>query len=116
MTQLLAIFRAPLDKDNFDQDVFVELEFDENSVADSGRCFTTGNVDSSYRLMGFDHIVFAERIEGGSCDIIRMQLRDPNEQPAVIHELDHTELETIVLHMWNEYETGCLDDAAELLQ
>lgn len=54
MTQLLAIFRAPSDlRRDFDgEDVFVELEFDENGLAVEGEVFTTGNEDSSYRLMG----------------------------------------------------------------
>lgn len=104
MTQLLAIFRAPLDRRDFDgEDVFVELEFDENGLAVEGEVFTTGNEDSSYRLMGFDHIVISERIEGGSQDIARFQLKRNDGQPAVIHEMDHYDLEMAVLFMWQDF-------------
>lgn len=110
MTQLLAIFRAPLDQDSFDQDVFVELEFDESGIESAGKCFTTGNPDSSYRLMGFDHIVIAKRVEGGSQDIVRFQLKGPDDKPAVIHEMAGEELETCILYMWSQYQDGALDE------
>jgi hypothetical protein len=99
MNPNLIIFRVP---DEEGQPHFVQLDYDNGSLAENGKIFTVHPGDS-YLEMGFGHVVLAEKTEGGSHDITRFIITEPDDvTPAVIHSLDYPVLLHFVQIMVND--------------
>ena len=100
------VFRLPDDEVNGEK-VFIEGSIIDGYPQSDFSYFTISEEDApddSYHQMKFTNIVLAQRVPGGSVDIMRFELLDDDGVPATVH--NHPGLQDIIAYLFSEYMTG----------
>lgn len=104
-SEYLIIFRIP--NDEGDAPLFVQAEFVNGKMATSGKIFEIDDPEDDYLKMGWHHIVLAEKVDVGSCDLGRFDIHDDkHEILAVICEFEATILYAVVEELVAKYEAA----------
>lgn len=96
MTNKLAIFRVPPDEDG---DRFVQIVIDaDGKIEQEGTLFYIDNPEDTYLQLGFNQLVIADQIEGGSTNARSVTIADPNDDTVEVktYEFSFEELQAAV--------------------
>ena len=100
----LVIIRVPSEEGDASPVILAEFDFVDGQLAAEGRTFRVAE-DDWYFETQFDHLILAQRVEGGSTHAVRIVIK--NQFDAVetfVYDIDREELQAIVEHLIPEYE------------
>jgi hypothetical protein len=94
------IFRAP-DEDG--KMLFIQGSIEDGVAMGDHKEFYISDEfpDDSYHHMKFSNLILAQKVPGGSLDIVHVELLDGDDVPVVVHEIP--DLLDIVQHMHSAY-------------
>lgn len=88
----LAIFRIP---DSEGEREFVQIKINDGVIEPTGFIFWITNPEDSYLSLGFNQLVIADEIEGGSTNARSITVGE-DEEDVAIHELSGSDLQYLV--------------------
>lgn len=100
----LVIIRVPSEEGDDSPVVLAEFDFIDGQLAAEGRTFRVAG-DDWYFETQFDHLILAQKIEGGSTHAVRIVIKHQFDAiETLVYDIDHEELQAVVEHLVPEYE------------